>query len=102
MTAGDFFNTLLTGGYPLANLLIGVAVIIVFAVLFRKAILVVLMKKLDIPTKTELKENEFFHWHKSILLLAKALKISNEDYKRLYDNAAEDVEKIKTIEELKP
>jgi hypothetical protein len=29
------------------------------------------------------------------LLLAKALKISNEDYKCLYDNAAEDVEKIR-------
>ncbi|MDR2521777.1 MAG: hypothetical protein LBC72_04390 [Spirochaetaceae bacterium] len=60
------------------------------------------MKKLDIPNKTELKENEFFHLHKSILLLAKALKIDGLDYKRLFDNAAEDVEKIKLIEELKP
>ena len=102
MSMWDFFNILLTGGYPLVNLLIVVAVIATFTFLFRRAILLVLMKRLDIPTKTELKENEFFHLHKSILLLAKALKISGEDYKRLFDNAAEDVEKIKLIEELKP
>ena len=102
MTMWDFFNTLLTGGYPLVNLLVAVLVVVTFAILFRKAILVVLMKKLDIPTRTELKENEFFHLHKSILLLSKALKISVEDYKRLFDNAVEDVEKIKVVEELKP
>jgi uncharacterized membrane protein len=98
----DFFNTLFTGGYPLANLLVAILAVVLFTFLFRKAILVVLMKKLDIPTITELKENEFYHLHKSILLLSKALKVSAEDYKRLFDNAVEDVEKIKIVEELKP
>jgi hypothetical protein len=61
MTANDFFDNLFTGEYPLANILSILLIVIFFVFLFRKAILVEIMKKLDIPTKTELKGNEFFH-----------------------------------------
>jgi hypothetical protein len=103
MTANDFFDNLLTGKYPLANLLIIImGTIIIFIIilttfisiifLFRKTIFRNLMKKLDVPTRSELK-NEFFHLHQNILILAKGLGISDEYYKRLYDNATESTEK---------
>jgi hypothetical protein len=98
MTGWEFADRLLNGSYPMGVMLFTAAIMIAVFVALRKPLIkYVLHEKLGVATKSELanavrdlKDNDFYHTNKALLLIgAEVLKNSPERFNRVKETILE-------------